>query len=163
MERPGQANEFPRTIGNSSEWYYYRIERDATFSADVYLDTITGIPVQTKIKPYRFPVMWQNRLFLLNDQAGNKNSAFGSSYGTNCVFNGTDAGTLTFGGSKEINCGATLFTRYGSNVYENLIVCKNNETYLVDGKSFTGDASGSGALYRLSSLLDQRGVSHPSR
>lgn len=143
---PGIANEFPRTIGNSSEWYFYRIERNATFSANVYLDTIVGIPVQADVRPHRYPVLWQNRLFLLNDQSANKNTATGSSYGTNCVFNGTDAGTLVFGGSKEINCGKTLFTRYGGSLYENLIVCKNNETYLVDGTSFQGDANGSGAF-----------------
>jgi hypothetical protein len=52
-----------------------------------------------------------------------------------------------------VTCGKTLFTRYGGSLYENLIVCKNNETYLVDGTSFTGGTSGEGAfvVYQVSS------------
>lgn len=133
---PGKSNEFTTTIGGSSQWYYYRISFSATLSANVYLDTIAGIPTQTDIKPYRFPVQWQNRLFLLNDQSSQSNAAVGSSYGTVCVFNGQDSGYLTFGGMRDLECGATLFTRYGGSIYENLIVCKKNETYLVDGTSF---------------------------
>jgi hypothetical protein len=150
---PGQTNEFPNSVGNSSQWYYYRIRFSATLSATVRVDTITGIPVQVSLRPYRYPVLWQNRLWLLNDQSNYRNSALGSSYGTNCVFNGDDSGMLTFGGMKDLECGASLFTRYGSNIYENLIVCKKNETFLVDGTSFTGDSSGSGAyvVYKISS------------
>ena len=133
---PGKSNEFATTIGNSSQWYFYRISFSATLSADVYLDAIGGIPAQVDIAPYRFPIQWQNRLFLLNDQSNNSNVAIGSSYGTVCVFNGVDSGTLTFGGMRDLECGATLFTRYGGSIYENLIVCKKNETYLVDGTSF---------------------------
>jgi hypothetical protein len=143
---PDASQEFTTTIGNSSKWYYYRLSFSATLSATVYIDNISGIPVQQEIRAYRYPVLWQNRLFLLGEQSNNRNSAIGSSYGTNCVFNGTDSGSLIFGSMRDVNCGRTLFTRYGGSLYENLIVCKNNETYLVDGVSFTGDDSGSGAF-----------------
>lgn len=151
-DAPNKSSEFTTSIGNSSKWYFYRIRFSATLSGTVRIDNIAGLPVQVEITPHRFPVLWQNRLWLLNDQGSNKNSAIGSSYGTVCVFNGSDSGSLTFGGSKEINCGKPLFTRYGGSLYENLIVCKNSETYLVDGVSFSGDANGSGAfvVYQIS-------------
>lgn len=139
------TDEFPTSVNNSTKLYYYRVRTTATLSATIYIDHISGIPAQQEIRPYRYPVLWQNRLFLLNDQSSEKNTAIGSSYGTVCVFNGSDSGTLVFGGSKEVTCGKTLFTRYGGSLYENLIVCKDNETYLVDGTSFTGDA-GEGAF-----------------
>ena len=140
------GSEFPLSVGNSSKWYYYRLHFSATLSTHVNVDYVSGIPVQASISPYRYPVLWQNRLWLLNDQSSNKNAALGSSYGTVCVFNGTDSGTLIFGGMKDVQCGKTLFTRYGGSLYENLIVCKNSETFLVDGTSFSGDSNGSGAF-----------------
>lgn len=140
------TEEYPTSINNSTKLYYYRVRATATLSATIYIDNVSGIPAQQEIRPYRYPVLWQNRLFLLNDQSNEKNSAIGSSYGTVCVFNGSDSGKLTFGGSKEVKCGKTLFTRYGGSLYENLVVCKDNETYLVDGTSFTGGSSGEGAF-----------------
>jgi hypothetical protein len=149
---PALGSEFTTSIGNSSKWYFYRLRVSTTLSSTIRVDNVAGIPVQVTIPAHRYPVLWQNRLWLLNDQSQNKNSAIGSSYGTVCVFNGYDSGIISFGGSKEINCGKTLFTRYGGSLYENLVVCKNNETYLVDGISFTGDDSGAGAfvVYQIS-------------
>lgn len=138
---PDAKDEYTTSVYNSSQWYYYRIHFDRTLSGalasntTVKIDNIIGIPAQVNLHPYRFAVLWQNRLWLLNDQAKDKNTAVGSSFGTVCVFNGTDSGKLTFGGTQEVICAAPLFTRYGGSIYENLIVCKRNQTYLVDGTS----------------------------
>jgi hypothetical protein len=132
---PAVTSEYVNSVGNSAEWYYYRVHFSATLSGTVYLDNVIGIPAQVDIKAHKFAVLWQNRLWLLNDQSRNKNCAIGSSYGTVCVFNGTDSPLLSFGGPNGIECAAPLYTRYGGNVYENLIVCKRNQTYLVDGTS----------------------------
>ena len=134
---PSVTAEYTKSVGNSSQWYFYRISFNATLSADVRIDNITGIPAQVELPPYRYPVIWQNRLWLLNDQSKNKNTAIGSAYGTVCVFNGLDSPKLTFGGTQEVMCAAPLFTRYGGSIYENLVVCKRNQTYLVDGTSPT--------------------------
>ena len=136
---PSRVNEFPVSVANSSKWYYYRLVPSGALSIKVRIDHVQGIPVQSEIPPYRYPLLWQNRLWLLNDQSKAANAALGSSYGTACVFNGTDSGLLLFGGSKGLTAGATLFTRFGGSLYENMIVCKSNETYLVDGVSFTGE------------------------
>jgi hypothetical protein len=123
------------SVGNSAQWFYYRIYFSAQLSASIHVDNVTGIPAQVTLRPYRFPVLWQNRLWLLNDQSEAKNTGVGSSYGTVCVFNGIDSPKLTFGGTQEVVCAAPLFTRYGGSIYENLVVCKRNQTYLVDGTS----------------------------
>jgi len=64
---------------------------------------------------------------------GKRNTGICSSYGTNCVFNGDDVTELEFQGPEAVVAGASLFTRYGGNIYENLIVCKKSETFMVDG------------------------------
>lgn len=130
---PSEKLEYVTSVGNSAQWYYYRLHFSADLSAGVYIDNVTGIPAQVNIHPYRYPVLWQNRLWLLNDQSKDKNVAISSSYGTVCVFNGTDSARLTFGGTQEVVAAAPLFTRYGGSIYENLVVCKRNQTYLVDG------------------------------
>jgi len=130
---PSEKLEYITSVGNSAQWYYYRVHFSATLSASVYIDNITGIPAQVNLHPYRYPVLWQNRAWLLNDQSKDKNAAISSSYGTVCVFNGSDSARLTFGGTQEVVAAAPLFTRYGGSIYENLVVCKRNQTFLVDG------------------------------
>ena len=153
-DAPAANLEFTRSVANSAKWYYYRFNISAITSANTRIDHFAGLPVQTTIPAHSYPVLWNNRLWLLNDQTKAGNAALGSSYGTVCVFNGTDSGTLLFGGSRGLVAGATLFTRFGGSLYENMIICKNNETYLVDGTSFTGDSSGAGAfvVYQVSGV-----------
>jgi len=153
-DAPAASSEFTTSVANSAKWYYYRFTFSSTLDGGVRIDHFAGLPVQTVIPAHRYPVLWNNRLWLLNDQTKAGNAALGSSYGTVCVFNGADSGTLLFGGSRGLVAGATLFTRFGGSLYENMIVCKNNETYLVDGTSFTGDSSGAGAfvVYQVSGV-----------
>jgi hypothetical protein len=115
---------------------------DATYTSVPYfinssvaVDYIYGVPTQAQIRPYKFPLYWQNRLVLCNDQSQNRNEILLSSSETVNVFNGTDSETLRFGDNTDIVAGASLFARFGGSIYENLILCKNNETWLVDGTS----------------------------
>jgi hypothetical protein len=101
----------------------------------IALNYIYGIPTQNQIRPYKFPLYWQNRVVLCNDQSQNKNQILLSSSNTVNVFNGTDSVGLVFGDNTDIVAGASLFARFGGSIYENLILCKNNETWVVDGTS----------------------------
>lgn len=158
---PAISSEFPYSVGNTAQWYYYRIRTSATFSSDVRIDNISGVPAQVTIRPYRYPLLWQNRLWLLDDTTYMRNTAVGSSYGTVCVFNGDDSGYLTFGGSQAVNSGKPLYTRYGGSIYENLVVCKNNETYLVDGNGFTGDTTTGTVAYVVYKIAPNTGCIAP--
>ena len=129
---PSLNTEFQTSVADTYQFYYYRIQFTQILSSDVRVDTITGIAAQVPVLPYRFSVMWQNRLWLFNNQADKKNSGICSAYGTNCVFNGTDSVEREFG-NKELMCGDSIYSRYGSNLYDNMIVCGRDSTYLVDG------------------------------
>lgn len=127
--------EFQTNISNNSQYYYYQIVFSQTLSADVRIDYVYGIPVQTKILPHRFSVMWQGRLWLCDEVNNQRNTALPSNYGTNCVFNGNDTVLREFGDSSRLIAGATLFSRYSSNIYDSLILFKRSSVYLVDGTS----------------------------
>lgn len=136
-DAPAESSEFRCAISDQNLWYYYKISFSAALSANVYLDLVTGIPAQKPIKGYLYPVMWQNRLWLLNDNSYMKNTAICSSLYTVCVFNGSDSTIILFGNEEGLVAGATLFMRYGGDMYDNLIVFKKNEVWLVDGTSPT--------------------------
>ncbi len=128
-----EASEFKNSVSNSELWYYYKISFSAALSANIYLDYITGIPAQKTIKAHSYPVTWQNRIWLLDEYSGKRNGALCSAMDTVCVFNGSDSTTLYFGNDEKITSGATLFTRFGGSVYDNLIVLKESEAWIVDG------------------------------
>ncbi len=129
---PTSDKEFATTVANSDPWFFYKITFSTTLSADVRLDYIWGIPAPVNLRPSAFPVVWQDRLWLGNDVTGEKNQLMGSATQTNCVFNGIDAFTLTFGGDDAVMGAATLFSRFGSSLYDNMVVMKRSATYLVD-------------------------------
>lgn len=125
--------EFRTSVGNQNAWFYYQLVFSTTISADVRIDAIGGITSPISIRPYKFSVIWQNRLFLCNDITDQQNSALCSNYGTNCVFNGDDSPILLFGDDQGLVAAESLFSRYGQGIYDNLVVLKKNATFLIDG------------------------------
>ena len=138
---PEEADESKTSIAQHTEevYYYYKITFSAALSANVYIDIIQGIPVQKSIHAYRCPVIWQNRLFLLGGISENPNGLICSSQDTVCVFNGSDAiepsAPMKLGGGEPLIAGATLYTRFAQGIYENLVVMKKNEVWVIDGTS----------------------------
>lgn len=126
--------EFRQSVNNGLPFYYYKIEVSATLSANVCCDYIDGIPAQKTLDGYRFPIFWQNRLWLCGNQNGKKNEMICSAYGSNCVFNGWDSGKYYIGGDDELVGGATFFTKYGSSMKEHMVLFKKKEMYVVDGE-----------------------------
>jgi hypothetical protein len=133
---PSADLEFQLIVGQSKvPFYFYQISFANTFSATVHLYYAAGIPVQTPIQPHSLPLLWQNRLWLLCNLQGKANEALCSSAGTNCVFNGTDSIILNFGDETPILAAGALYSRYGGSLYDDLIVVKAYQTYLIDGTS----------------------------
>lgn len=127
--------EFKRTMSNSILLYYYRISFPGTQHwGDIFIDYFFGIPVQKVISHYKFPMFAQGRLFLCNDQAGEKNKITCSAKYLPQAFNGTDSVDLFFGDEGDINCGTELFTTVGSNIYSVVMVMKDNETWAFVGQ-----------------------------
>ena len=127
------AAEFQTAVADQNQWYYYRIHFSDTLSADVRVSAITGMTAPKDIQPYRFSVLWQNRLFLCNDIHDKQNTVLCSAYGTNCVFNGDDSLKMEFGDSMGLVAAETLYTRYGQGIYDDLVVLKKDATFMVDG------------------------------
>jgi hypothetical protein len=137
-DAPLEQYESKINIKDSGMWYFYKFQWNKTLSSGIHLDQVTGIPAQKTIRGYNYPVVWQNRVWLLGEHRGQQSSALCSSVGTVCVFNGTDAigpeAPFLFGNSGKLVGGATLYTRFGGIVYDNLVVFKEDEVWLVDGQ-----------------------------
>jgi hypothetical protein len=135
---PDENTEFSKSIGGGELLYTYRIHHNKTLSGSgesLRLYYVGGIPVQQTISNYKFPYTWNNRPILCNDQSFKKNKILIGAYGTNCVFNGSDSTELEFGNDEDIIACGKVFSRFGSSIYENLIVCKNGPVYIVEGVS----------------------------
>ena len=136
---PAASSEKPTQIqGGPSDgtFYYYRLsfsgEQPSPGPALYY---VAGIPCPTVIQPHTIPVLWQDRLWLLCNLQGHANEALYSSAETNCIFNGTDSSTLSLGDNTPILAAGALYSRYGGSIYDDLIVVKAYQTYLIDGTS----------------------------
>jgi hypothetical protein len=139
-QQQSPATEFQTKVNQEGPYYWYRIYWSAgLWSADggpVDIDYIAGIPTQVQLHPYRFGAMWQNRLWMFNDQIQYANSAIYTALNTSNVFNGTDSGTLQFGDQTPVMAATSIYNMYFMyNGLEQLIVAKENETYRVSGSA----------------------------
>ena len=132
-DSPSEALEFRSSFSSSDNWYFYKLAWSSVTTASVNIDLITGITASKTIKSHSYPVIWQNRVWMLDEYQGYRNSALCSAQDTICVFNGSDSTTLYFGGDEPLTGGSTLFTRFGGSVYDNLVTYKRKEVWLVDG------------------------------
>jgi len=133
-DAPASSSEYTWTPNNGVPMYYYKIMFNKTVDntdSKVYLDYITGIPAQTKINHYKFPLFWRNMLLLCGDQSGRKNIVRHSVPDYNCVFNGSGSGEFPIDGDDELMAGGTLFTRFGGDIYDSAILCKKGQTFIL--------------------------------
>jgi len=114
--------------------YYYKITFTGAEMSDMAIYYAYGIPAQREIRGYRFPVMHQDRLWLCGDTQKDKNYVICSAYQSPTVLGfGEDNAEFWIGDDTELVAGCSLFTRYGSTVADILVLCKQHETYVIDG------------------------------
>lgn len=128
-----ESLEFKLSVGNGEPVYFYKIAFNASLSANTYIDFIGGIPAQKQITGYKFPMFAHNRLFLVSEQADEKNSVLVSAEHTNCVFNGVDSTILYFNDDQELIAGAALYSQFGSNLYNMTVFFKRYQTWALIG------------------------------
>jgi len=152
---PANGLEQKKSYAGGPEFYYYKWTNNATFSAEIGVDLIQGLPVQKTIAPYALPTNWQNRTVLVGELGGSKpNSLLISSYGTTCVFNGQDSLEIPdIGDASAPTAVVPLFTRYTGQFFDTLVICKNKETWILDGTGVTN--------YHLYKLSDRYGCIAP--
>jgi hypothetical protein len=134
-ETTTQNIEARRTYQNNEPLYYYRITVSANLTANTWPFFIEGIPSQAATyekkqttRSANFPTLFQKRLWLFGGNGG-----IYSKLDAPDVFNGDDAGFLTFGGDQEITAAGTIYNVFLSTGYEQLIVTKTSETHRVHG------------------------------
>jgi hypothetical protein len=109
--------------------------------AEILLDLVAGIPAPLIVRPFKFSGLFKNRSMLGNYTAGKEGNRMDYSMKDAAdVFNGWDSSlggvqSLYFGGMGDLQCATELFNRFGSQVFAIYLVCKNNETYVLDGNS----------------------------
>lgn len=130
---PDSSIEFKKEISKEEPLYYYKLSFDKTLSTNVYIDFVAGIPTQKDIKPYKIVARSQNRTWLLANQAEAKNSARCSSVHTSNVFNGEDSKDLFFGDDSELTGHASLYSQFGSSLYDVTVFTKTNEVWVLTG------------------------------
>lgn len=132
--------EFRRTAGGSKiPLFYYQFSFSSTLQGDtdkLFVYHINGIPAQRSISDYRFGLNAQGRLWLFNDQAGARNKSITSDVSTLNVFNGIGAGDpLFYGDDHEVQAAVPVHLRTTAGSRENILVLKNNSTFLVTGET----------------------------
>ena len=108
-------------------------------TGDVAIDVVTGATAQKKVKAFKFPVSYKNKLFLCGSVEGKQaNRCDYSESNTTAAWNGEDSSddgtfSLYFGGSEALTGGAEIYNQYGSRVISILAMLKDSELYTLIG------------------------------
>ena len=141
---PDEETEFPQTLFDVPG-YAYKISWDGNLGYAnggedmVIIDRIYGIPAPLKLQNFKFPVYFKNRVLLCGYLKGNEPNRIDFSAPNRVdVWNGENTSnngkfSLYVGGGEEINAAISIFNRFGQNLYENLIIFKDNQTYIWSG------------------------------
>jgi hypothetical protein len=122
--------------------YFYRLTVSADLSGGtdegILIDIASGIPAPRSMKGHKFPARYGQRAFWCADVYGNEPNAM--DYGppnTVDVYNGTqssDRGQRIYVGDQAELTGATsIYNRFGSSIYETMLIFKNASTHLMYG------------------------------
>ena len=127
-------------LGGHPSMYYYKFSVSAALSAGVkiyYIECVPAVNATGEFKEYkapghfRFALNYKNRLLLCSDK-NNENKILISALYAPDVFNGEDSQELFVGSGSALVGGATVFNRFESSMYEVALLCKENETWLLD-------------------------------
>lgn len=134
--------EFRRTVGGKkTPLFYYQFTTNNTMqgaSNKLFVYHVSGIPSQKRISNYKFSLNAQGRVWLFNDQSGDKNQSIVSSVSTLNVFNGEDSGDPLFYGDDEgVQAATTVHVRTTAGSRDNILVLKNNASHLLVGEDPT--------------------------
>lgn len=123
--------EFRVDLGGGTQLYYYRFTPSGAFSPAVIIDKIAGVAVNKTVGNYKFPIFGTDRAILCNDTEGVSNSVLVSASNTPDVWQGSDTAEFFFGETGALVAGESLYGQFGSSIYRMLVVCKDDETYIL--------------------------------
>ena len=128
------TNEKQRKLGHDIPLYYYKVVSSAAYSAYTYIDYIELIPYNKPIEKYNTCTIWNNRLVLAGSNTSpSRNEILCSAPNSPYIWNGDQTITMYAGSNTPITALATLYTRYGTDIAETLIIFKSSEMFMVTG------------------------------
>lgn len=130
---PDIGSEFQKEVSKKVSLYYYKFSFDKKLSADVFIYYVAGIPAPKEMGGYSYPLFAHDVVWLLDEVAGQRNSARCSAYGAPEVWNGDDAIEEPFGNDNRLVGGCALFTRIGSSFYNMTLFLKEDEIWAIVG------------------------------
>jgi len=136
---PPEEQEKKTAIGTNVLMYYYKIAFSAALGSNTYLDYVEVIPATQSLSSYKTCTVWNNRLVLANNTttSNRSNELIISAPSSPYIWSGEQSITLNIGDTRDITRVVTLFSRYGTDVTEALVVFKERSIYYVSG--FTQD------------------------
>lgn len=110
--------------------YYYKLSFSQNFSADVQVYNVAGIPAQTDLRGYKFPLYHVGRLCFVNNADKEPEGILCSIPNSSHIFNGPDSLSLSIGDGKGLTGGASVYSRFGSTLNSVALLFKDAETWV---------------------------------
>ena len=143
---PNHEAEFEQTLFGL-KGFAYRIRLKGTLGGTgatedmVIVDLAYGVPAPLKLQNYKFAAFYKNRTYLLGYLKGNtpnridycKSNAPDCWNGEETSNNRKFGGPLYAGGGEELTGAISIYNRYGADLYNNLLLLKRNEIYVLSG------------------------------
>ena len=130
---PSRSAEFQSKVSRATPLYHYKFVFSEALSSDVQLFYIGGIPAPRIFGQYKFSLMAQERILLCADMAGKKNGVLVGAAGSDCIFNGDDCLELEFGNGAELTAGCSLYSQFGSSLYNLILFFTLGEMHILSG------------------------------
>lgn len=153
----GLNDETRRVIKGGYPLYYYEFSFSKTLSTNVRIYYVSGIPAQKQILGYSFPVHAADRLMLLGNTGEYPNKILISAEQAPQVMNGENCFEIYIGDDKRITGGAPMFAQFASNLYNMVILFKENQTWML-----TWVNSSAGTIWERYMISDTVGCPAPN-
>ena len=161
---PAHSSEFKQYLFGQYG-YVYKVKYGGTLGwtgapeSAVIIDRVYGITAPYKLHNFSFPAFHLNRVFLFGYLKGNMaNRVDFSSVNAPEVWNGRDSSddmrqSLFIGGEEKITAAQSVFNRFGSQIYSQLVVFKQSELYTILGTSPDPETPNMFAVHKISGDL----------
>lgn len=134
---PSEELEKKTTIATDIPLYYYKISFSSALGGSTFLDYVETIPTTQDLNSYKACTIWNNRLVLANNTttSNKSNELIISAPSSPYIWSGEQSITLNTGDTQDITRTVTLFSRYGTDITEALVVFKEKSIYYISGST----------------------------
>ena len=146
---PEREEEFKQSL-YGVEGYAYKFVWNGTLdnlpnAGATLIDIVLGVPAPIKVQPFKFPIIYKNRLLLAGYTEGNQGNRIDYSVtNTTEAWNGLESSmdgiqSIYVGGDEDLTAGAQVYNQYSSRIITSLVLLKKTQTFLLLGDGPSGD------------------------